>query len=103
MEQLESSLLPLYTVFDYLNNPVAYDPQQSLKNSLIDSLFGSQLANDMQALIQCAPPSPLRSQVALDALRKTQLREGKKYFVDLLASLDKVLFSTSSTLLFFTL
>ena len=103
MEQLESSLIPLYTVFDYLNNPVAYDPQQSLKNSLIDSPFGSQLANDMQTLIQCAPPSPLRSQAALDALRKTQLREGKKYFVDLLASLDKVLFSTSSTLLFFTL
>src|SRR5689334_22207333 len=98
MEKLESSLIPLSTVLDYLNNPLAYDPQTSLKDSLLDSPFGSQMADHMFALIQCAPPSTLRSRVALDELRKQQTRDGKRYFLDQRSSLDKVLINDKERL-----
>jgi len=59
MEQFNASLIPLSTVFDFINCPSEYNPEKSLLSVLETILKDKQLANDMKFLIDCAPASTL--------------------------------------------
>eukprot|EP01087_Luapelamoeba_hula_P019708 TRINITY_DN6570_c0_g1_i2.p1 TRINITY_DN6570_c0_g1~~TRINITY_DN6570_c0_g1_i2.p1 ORF type:complete len:359 (+),score=94.90 TRINITY_DN6570_c0_g1_i2:307-1383(+) len=90
MDRPEASLIPLSTVFEFLRHPQVYNPEQSLKSALKELLGGDeQIATDFFALIATAPSSVLRRKADITEVRKAQIREGRKYFLELKAALER--------------